>query len=93
LDRHGKIGIGNERMDAILFEVVRPDDSINKKNDKQVLDKWANDFHGLLNTNDENDTSYEMQLTDSNLNGLGVGKEIISVEKTYQAILQAKFGK
>jgi hypothetical protein len=86
------IEIRNERLNKIPFEVVGPDGSI-YKNASQVFDKWAHDFSGILNTNDENDPSYVMPLIDVNLSAMDVDDEIISIAEIYQAILRAKSGK
>ncbi|XP_053402567.1 uncharacterized protein LOC128557926 [Mercenaria mercenaria] len=98
----GNIGIGNERLKSIPFEVKLSDGSIST-DPEIVLKKWGSDFAGLLNSG--NTISSEVA-NDINIHNVGLHNDnsmdvpetdhldsMITIDEILKCILHAKSGK
>ena len=92
----GKIGIGDERVKSIPFEIVMPDGSV--CNDHSVvMNRWKSDFESLLNKQevDLNDQTGEHRCdNESTDNDLDLPMcDTIEKHEVYDAIVKASVGK
>ena len=89
----GNIGIGNDRQSKIPNEVLRSDGSVTNNMD-DVLQKWKDSFHGLLNSDPDNNKNFGVEnlivKNDIVCNDLD---DYISFDEVYKVAMAAKNGK
>ncbi|CAG2219168.1 unnamed protein product [Mytilus edulis] len=89
----GNIGIGNDRQSKIPNEVLRSDGSVTNNID-DVLQKWKDSFHGLLNSDPDNNNNFGVEnlivKNDIVCNDLD---DYISFDEVYKVAMAAKNGK
>ncbi|CAG2186873.1 unnamed protein product [Mytilus edulis] len=89
----GNIGIGNDRQSKIPNEVLRSDGSVTNNMD-DVLQKWKDSFHGLLNSDPDNNKNFGVEnlivKNDIFCNDLD---DYISFDEVYKVAMAAKNGK
>ena len=90
----GKIGIGNERLKKIPFEVKMSDGSV-CSDPRQVLQKWGSDFENLLSPQVAmSDSDYVPPIDDAGgdaFDELGFNN-LFTIEEVRKCIIQAPFG-
>ncbi|CAG2203532.1 unnamed protein product [Mytilus edulis] len=89
----GNIGIGNDRQSKIPNEVLRSDGSVTNNID-DVLQKWKDSFHSLLNSDPDNNNNFGVEnlivKNDIVCNDLD---DYISFDEVYKVAMAAKNGK